>query len=464
METVSIPIRDLKVSKDRIREDFGEIEALAASIKQHGQLQPIIINRNNELIAGGRRVAARMHNKDTHVDAVYYDAVDELTKREIELEENLRRKELTWVEEVRALRAIFELKQQIYGVASPGRPSPVGGGYSLSQASNELDRSQATISQDITLAKGLDEYPELANEKSKSAAFRRLLRAREVAIRTEQAKRRSDVVAKSDAPDIIASLDIDAPVPTDTRIRKAVWATGDRLYLGDCRDVLKQIPDASIDCIVTDPPFAIGMFKEGAETSGQRLAEGYGTMYDDDPHRVMDMLDAAFMHMARILKPRGHAYVFFHMTRYEPIYLMMVKHFGVCDPVPIMWIKNTPGIGDPNNAWVYAYEPIFWINRGNKLVKPQAFNYLRYETIPAGKKIHPMEKPAQLLRHLISASCVAGETILDPFAGSGSTLSAAIEVGCHFIGIEQNETFHRIACERLSADLAEVADNADSPS
>jgi site-specific DNA-methyltransferase (adenine-specific) len=201
------------------------------------------------------------------------------------------------------------------------------------------------------------------------------------------------------------------------------------------------------------------MFRGGKETSGQRLAEHQGTMYDDEPTKVMDVLDQVFMHAARVLKPDGHAYVFFHMTRYEGIYLMLRKHFGHCDEVPIIWIKNTPGIGDPNQAWTYAYEPCFWVNRGRSLMKPQAFNYLKYDTV--SKKIHGTQKPVPLLRHLIQASSVPGEVVLDPFAGSGSTCIAAAQLGCRFIGIEQHEPFHRSATEFISTELALVEQGAN---
>ena len=85
-------------------------------------------------------------------------------------------------------------------------------------------------------------------------------------------------------------------------------------------------------------------------------------------------------------------------------------------------------------------------------MKPQAFNYLKYDTV--SKKIHATQKPVPLLRHLIQASSVPGEIVLDPFAGSGSTLVAAAQLGCKFYGIEQHEPFHRSAAEFISQELA----------
>jgi len=309
---------------------------------------------------------------------------------------------------------------------------------------------------DLALARGLAEFPELAKEKSKTAAFKRYRRMKETVLRAALAQRQSIPDSEDDA-DLAERLDYQPSQPVEGAtlrqpIRKAAWKGKGIIYYADSRDVLPMLDEHSIDLIVTDPPYGLDMFRGGKETSGQRLAEHQGTMYDDEPGKIMDMLDQVFMHCARLLKPDGHAYVFFHMTRYETIYLMLRKHFGHCDEVPIIWIKNTPGIGDPNQAWTYAYEPCFWVNRGRSLMKPQAFNYLKYDTV--SKKIHATQKPVPLLRHLIQASSVPGEVVLDPFAGSGSTLVAASQLGCRFVGIEQNEHFHRSAAEFIAQELA----------
>ena len=174
------------------------------------------------------------------------------------------------------------------------------------------------------------------------------------------------------------------------------------------------------------------------------------------------------MHAARMLKHDGHAYIFFHMTRYEEIYRMLRSHFKTCEETPIIWAKNTPGVGDPNRSFVYSYEPCFFVNRGRSLVKPQAFNVLRYDTVQ--KKMHPTEKPTMLLRHLIQASCVQGEVVLDPFVGSASTIIAALQLNCRFIGVEKNEKFYRQAAERIAEslsgpalDVEEKANGGNSP-
>lgn len=469
-----IKIKEIKtLARDRIRRDYGDIETLAASMARFGQIQPIVIDDQNILIAGGRRIAAAIHLGWDDIGAIYRSEVSETLRRELELEENLRRKDLTWVEEVKAVRDLYELKIAQLGARDvSSRDNNVLGeaseGYSTAIAARDLDRSKSGIITDINLAKACEQFPELEKEGSKAAAWKRYKLLRETELRKEQARRsREDtndpfVMDVNDIPDDDVPYDEEKAADTTEREARPVmphkisWKGHGMLYLADSADLCKLLPPRSVDCIVTDPPFALGLFKQGQSTTGSRLAESAGHMYDDDPVKIMDMLDRVFMYASKLLKPNGHAYVFFHMTKYEELFLILRHHFGGCEETPILWIKNTPGIGDANTTWVYAYEPMFWVNKGRHLVKPQAFNYLRYDTIPPGQKIHPTEKPAALLRHIISASCLPGEVVFDPFAGSGSTLVAAAQVGCRFIGIEKEEKFHRAAVERVSEALSEA--------
>lgn len=463
---------------DRMRKDLGDVDSLSASLARVGQLQPVVLDDDYNLIAGGRRIAAAQALQWDEVEAILKGDVNEVLAREMELEENLRRKDFTWQEEVLGIEELVNLRQRRYGVPSkaPGGSKYLleegSRGYSLEDAGEELDRTDASISMDLRLARGLREFPSIGEEKTKAAAWKRYRLLKETALREEQARRTrvESASVKKSFDDWQAARDAGAmPDVPRQLIKKTVFKERDSvLYHADSRDVLKFFVDkhVKVDCIVTDPPFGLGMHKEGQTIGRSRLAENVGGMYDDDPHLIMDMLDEVFGLAAQVLKRDGHAYVFFHMTRYEQVFLMLRKHFGDCEETPLMWIKNTPGIGDPNRNWVYAYEPCFFISRGRVLVKPQAFNYLKYDTIPAGQKIHPTEKPAPLLRHLITASCVGGEVILDPFAGSGSTLVAADQVGCKFIGIEKHEPFYRAAIDRLSQRIqehTEAANGSDAP-
>jgi DNA modification methylase len=475
MRKMKIAIGDIHIG-DRIRKDFGDIDELASSISRVGQLQPIVLDQENRLVAGHRRLQAVMQLGLPEIEAIRLEDLDEATRVEIELEENLKRKDLDWVEEIRGLKKLYELKLARYGqrgksdkytraISSSDEGNGSSTGYGVEDAASDLGKTKGSISMDLELARGLEEFPFLAEEKSKAAAFKRYARELAEKMRKEVAARAR---SRQEDPEVHKSFedwkteaaaqaeDGSVPPPPRMAILKRAWKGHGILYRADARDVLRLLPEESIDCIVTDPPFGLGMFRKGQAISGARLAEAFGDMYDDDPHAIMDMLDETFMHAAKLLKPDGHAYIFFHMSRYEETYLMLRRHFGTCEETPIVWIKNTPGIGDPNMTWVYAYTPIFWVNRGRHLVKAQAFNYLKFDTVPPSQKTHAMETPLALMRHLIGASCISGEVVLDPFAGSGNTLIAAHQLGCRFIGVEKHDKFHSIATDRIAEALAET--------
>ena len=104
-----IPLEDIKVKK-RIRKDLGDINALAESLKRFGQINPIVITKNNALVAGERRLeAARLLGWRT-INAVIADIPDEVTKLEYELEENIQRHDFSKEEEEEAIRRIVKLK------------------------------------------------------------------------------------------------------------------------------------------------------------------------------------------------------------------------------------------------------------------------------------------------------------------------------------------------------------------
>lgn len=451
----------------RQRKEYHNIEAMSASLARFGLIHPIVIDQNNNLIAGGRRLAGAVNLGWTEVEYTTREALDDISRKELELEENLQRSNITWVEEVRAIRDIHEIRKARHGDEGSNRTG--GSVYTIQDTAEELERSKASAVTDIQLARALDEFPDIADEATKAAAWKKYQRSKELQLRAEMARRdrerhdttddresrpdeRSDVRDEGDTNG--AERPADQP-DVRQQIRKVGFKGKGTIYHADSRDILRLLVEKHIrfDCICTDPPFALGMFKEGQSTTGARLAENEGGMYDDDPHKVLEMLDLVMMYAGKLLKPDGHAYIFFHMTRYEEMYLMIRKHFGTCEETPLIWAKNTPAIGNPNETWVYSYEPCFWVNRGRVMVIPQAFNVLRYDTIPPTQKIHPTQKPAALLRHLISASCIAGETVLDPFAGSGSTLIAAAQVGCSFIGIERDEAFFRKACDHIATEI-----------
>ena len=164
---MKMKIEDIKTSKVHLRE-LGNIKALASSLRKHGLLQPIVVNQDNELIAGRRRLeAARLLGwKEIDVNIVEtHDDYDHLAKS---LVENVQRKQLTWQEEVKFVQELDQLMRAKYGSANQGKRTDLTEErlWSSKDTARILRRGDGRIREEIMLAKNLDKYPELEKELS----------------------------------------------------------------------------------------------------------------------------------------------------------------------------------------------------------------------------------------------------------------------------------------------------------
>jgi ParB family chromosome partitioning protein len=106
---MQVPVKDIKV-RTRIRKDPGDIEALAESLKRYGQISPIVISKKNILIAGERRLMAANLLGWRTINAIISERSTELDRLELEVEENLQRRDFTSEEAVEAARKIYRLQ------------------------------------------------------------------------------------------------------------------------------------------------------------------------------------------------------------------------------------------------------------------------------------------------------------------------------------------------------------------
>ena len=109
MNIMKIPIADIIVKK-RIRKDMGDIESLAESLKRYGQISPIVISKKNVLVAGGRRLEAAKFLGWRTIDAVISESSSELEQLELEVEENIQRRDFNMDEVADATRKIYQLQ------------------------------------------------------------------------------------------------------------------------------------------------------------------------------------------------------------------------------------------------------------------------------------------------------------------------------------------------------------------
>lgn len=206
------------------------------------------------------------------------------------------------------------------------------------------------------------------------------------------------------------------------------------LYHGDCLQLLPAlIGDVAV--IVTDPPYGLDVALNSGGKKGAIVPRERRVVPEWD--RNLDVRDAVL----GLWAPRP-AIVFASVTKPSPPGVPSLRR-------PLVWDKGEAvGMGDTDFPWRPNYELIWAI--GDGFIGHRGSSILRYPIVP-GDRDHPTQKPVALMRDLIS-KCPAG-TVLDPFAGSGSTLRAAKDLGRKAIGIEIEERYCEIAAERIAQEV-----------
>lgn len=184
----TVLVQDISVN-GRMRKDLGDVDTLAKSIDENGLISPITLTEENGkviLVAGERRLTALKKLGVTElIEGEHFKwradiANDQYRKTAIELEENIRRKQLSWSEEVIGKQKLLEIYQNIYGAPSAGavtRQERLGlrpQGFGVRKLSELLGESATNTSEDLELAALVTKLPALASEPSKEAARRKL--------------------------------------------------------------------------------------------------------------------------------------------------------------------------------------------------------------------------------------------------------------------------------------------------
>jgi len=404
---MKLAISKIKV-KDQVRKEFGDVEGLASSIKKFGLLHPLTVDDNDELVAGERRLRACKLLNFKEVEVKYKRDLSPLEKTELQLEENLMRKDLTWVEEVKGKWLIDVIKRGLYGSAVKGK----AGGWGVKDTAMALGKSAGSISTDIQLAEALRMYPALALEKNKSIAFKKLKKLQEEPFLIEIHKR----MLKTE------------PV--------------ENVILGDARVIIPTIKK-KVHLIVADPPWGI----EVEKSHGLGKMSG-ATPFRDDKESCQQLAKDVYPLLYNVLEDDTHAYIFFAITQRD-FHVEALTNAGFwVDPIPIVWPKEAASAPGVYTRWTNSYETVLFCKKGNRKLNSSPRNVLDYKRVSPKDKIHDTEKPVPLIKKLITVSTLPGECVLDPFGGSGSTLEAAVQLKRDVIIIEKEKKYYHNICER----------------
>ncbi|MEX5745474.1 site-specific DNA-methyltransferase [Massilia sp. X63] len=250
----------------------------------------------------------------------------------------------------------------------------------------------------------------------------------------------------------------------------------DQVFCEDALAGMARIPDASIDLILTDPPYNLG--KDYGNASDQQSVEEYLAWTER-------WIDAALPK----LKANGSLYIFLTWRFAPEIFVMLKKRMTMMNE--IIWDRRVPSMGGSVRSFSSVHDTIgFFVKRKDYYFDLDAVRIpydaetkkARSRSIFIGAKWlevgynpkdvwsvsrlhrehperadHPTQKPLEIIERMVKASCPAGGIVLDPFMGSGTTAIAARRTGRHFTGFELNPAYCDIIRARLAAPEVPVA-------
>ena len=439
-----IQIQDIVIS-NRIRKDLGDIPGLAQSIKENGLIEPIVLTHDTiasnvdmphviiKLVAGERRLTAMKSLDMTELThATHYiwrselesdDPKKRLLFSAIEMEENVRRKDLSWQEQVEGKAKLLKIMQEIYGFPTQGRPSETQKsgsmpGFGINKLAAMLGESNVNTSADLELASLIAKVPSLKNEPTREDARRKFT---------------------SEAIKVLVSMK-STPKPIDESFAS--------IYQGSFLDNIKSVPNESVDLIYTDLPYGVNL-----DVMDKHQNSEYN--YKDSRGSIITILEALALESYRILKNDRFAVFWFGFNYYTELLSALTLYGFEVNPVPFVWLKNTGSTQLPLLLYANSYEQALVVRKGvPRFIRPGQKNSAVFPSETS--KLHIAQQPVQLVKKFIEDMTLPDGVVCDLMCGSGTTGVAALELGRKTILFEQDKAIYDYAKMRIEDTIKRI--------
>jgi ParB/RepB/Spo0J family partition protein len=401
----SIPIADIVVDREgRQRRELTRIDELAKGISKRGLINPIVVTRDLNLVTGERRLAACTKLGWSHILCQYEDELDPRKRRAIELEENIKRVDLTWQDQCMAVGELHESYVEEHGVWSEKNPD----GWTQEKTAEEIGLSPGMISQYINLHPDLERGdPEIATADKISSA-RRIRRVRE----QRQMAATSEAILSGHKP-----------------------ADGIEIVNADFLEWAPTHEGPRFNFIHCDFPHGIG-----ADKFNQGSASIHGG-YPDTFERYEGLIDCLINCRERLVSDSAHLMFWFSMDHYCYTYKRLTEDGWFIHPHPLIWFKNDNSgiLSDPVRGPRRVYETAFFGYRGDRHIVEPVSNLF---AAPLVSGRHMSEKNEDMLRYFFRMFVDSNTVMLDPTCGSGSALRAVKGIAKAAVGLEINKDFY----------------------
>lgn len=393
MKVTEVPLKQIKLGK-LYREDLGDINKLAETIKDKGVLQPITLDTRFKLIFGRRRFeAAKLLGLKT-IPAIIRKTLTELDARECELIENIARKDMEWQETIDLQKRIFELNK----AQDPN--------WSRRKQAMLLDTSRSQVNRQMELADAVDLIPELREYKTEDQAYKALKKLEEqvaVAALTKKAKAKNR--------------------------DKTGWAEH-HYIIKDVFEGLAACQAGAADFAEVDPPYAIGLNERKDRQGKQQLGKYTEIEIEKYPAFLNKLARAVYS----TLRSDSFSIWWYSPEWYQTLVETLVEAKFSVGIVPAIWVKGISGqTASPDTQLGSSYESFLVARKGKPHMRKAGRSNVfggngEFKPQIGASKIHQTEKPVELYVELLSTFCYPNHSILSPFLGSGNVLRAAYSI------------------------------------
>jgi len=442
----TIAVDDIFIAFDRQRKSFAadELHALTDSIQTKGLFHPIVLREVNAtggdgtpglvLVAGERRLRAvkdiwgiggsfRFDGEAVPAEHIPYVTLGELTPleaEEAECEENIQRANLTWQERAAAHARLSNLR--IAQALAVNGTLPTVAAISEEVRGSSEGIHQETTRRELIVAKHLH-LPEVAAAKTVDEAFK-ILRRSEA---TDKARALGESVGRTFTADLHRCINANA----------LAW-------LVDC-------PAEQFDVILTDPPYGMGADEFGDSGGLAQGAHGY----EDTPDNFLKCMQVLVAESIRVTKPQAHLYVFCDLDWFPKMKVWFAEVGWWVFRTPLIWHKPTAMRAPwPENGPQRKYETCLYAVKGKRPVLKMAPDLVAWP--PDTNLGHAAQKPVALFEDFLRRSVQPGDSVLDPFCGTGPIFPAAHALKCRATGIELDTASYGIAVKRIEGLKAQL--------
>lgn len=450
-----VDINLITVKRDsRQRRKLEPDPSLQSSIRRVGLINAVVVTKDHVLVAGERRLEACKAIGWSTIPVRWAEDLSTDELKVIELEENVKRKDLTWQDSVRAISELHYL----YGRANSNwTQQKTADSISIDQSHVSGALLVAAHLKDPRVAKAatLQEARNLIRRRNERASETEIndmaIFAREMIKKKEKAKGEKDPLSAVSTPPptettVEGTGELASPVPSWSR--SVVEQTIQQVNF---LDWIKSYDGMSFNFIHCDFPYGVNVFSG----NGQFKPEDQEGAYSDEAADYWELTECLARNLNHLMSPASH--LMFWLSAKPDIIVKTLQIFAQFIPqlefypFPLVWHKsdNSGIVGDSQRWPRHTYETALLGYRGKRpLEKIVSDSY----SGPGDRRLHPSCKPEPMLRHFFSALIDENTRFLDPTCGAGSSLRAAESLGClpeNVLGLEVEERFVKVARESL---------------